>query len=120
MVIVTKILKRTVGEDNEKTEVFMTANRSVTRGLTSSAVISVSLKDQDKRDPILIAATVLAVEYCNAWIILGGISIWRLGSILVRSRMQPDDCLLRSPRYLLQAENPRSAHSAGDCQNPLW
>ncbi|GME48069.1 Urea active transporter [Neofusicoccum parvum] len=40
MVIVTKILKRTVGEDNEKTEVFMTANRSVTRGLTSSAVIS--------------------------------------------------------------------------------
>ncbi|KAH7063061.1 Sodium:solute symporter family-domain-containing protein [Macrophomina phaseolina] len=40
MVIVTRILKRTVGEDNEKTEVFMTANRSVTRGLTSSAVIS--------------------------------------------------------------------------------
>ncbi|KAF9630733.1 urea active transporter [Lasiodiplodia theobromae] len=40
MVFVTKILKKTVGEDNEKTEVFMTANRSVTRGLTSSAVIS--------------------------------------------------------------------------------
>ncbi|OJD29050.1 urea active transporter [Diplodia corticola] len=40
MVFVTRILKKTVGEDNEKTEVFMTANRSVTRGLTSSAVIS--------------------------------------------------------------------------------
>ncbi|KAL1637339.1 hypothetical protein SLS58_009348 [Diplodia intermedia] len=40
MVFVTKILKKTVGEDNKKTEVFMTANRSVTRGLTSSAVIS--------------------------------------------------------------------------------
>ncbi|KAL0257672.1 hypothetical protein SLS55_006835 [Diplodia seriata] len=40
MVFVTRILKKTVGEDNKKTEVFMTANRSVTRGLTSSAVIS--------------------------------------------------------------------------------
>ncbi|KAK7550224.1 urea active transporter [Phyllosticta citricarpa] len=40
MVFVTKMLKKTVGEDNQKTEVFMTANRSVTRGLTSSAVVS--------------------------------------------------------------------------------
>lgn len=40
MVIVTRILKRTVGEDNKKTEMFMTANRSVRTGLTASAVIS--------------------------------------------------------------------------------
>ncbi|KAK8242177.1 urea active transporter [Phyllosticta capitalensis] len=40
MVFVTRLLKKTVGEDNQKTEVFMTANRSVTRGLTSSAVVS--------------------------------------------------------------------------------
>ncbi|KAK3315878.1 urea active transporter [Apodospora peruviana] len=40
MVFVTKLLKRTVGEDNEKTEMFMTANRSVTTGLTASAVVS--------------------------------------------------------------------------------
>lgn len=50
MVIVTNILKRTVGEDNEKTEVFMTANRSVTRGLTSSAVISVSTLSGKRND----------------------------------------------------------------------
>ncbi|KAG7104308.1 urea active transporter 1 like protein [Verticillium longisporum] len=32
--------KRTVGEDNKKTEMFITANRTVSTGLTSSAVIS--------------------------------------------------------------------------------
>ncbi|ORY09164.1 Sodium:solute symporter family-domain-containing protein [Clohesyomyces aquaticus] len=41
MVFVTKLLKRTVGEDNKKTEMFMTANRSVRPGLTASAVVSV-------------------------------------------------------------------------------
>ncbi|PVH97304.1 hypothetical protein DM02DRAFT_597799 [Periconia macrospinosa] len=40
MVFITKVLKRTVGEDNKKTEMFMTANRSVSTGLTSSAVVS--------------------------------------------------------------------------------
>ncbi|PVH75681.1 hypothetical protein DL98DRAFT_498023 [Cadophora sp. DSE1049] len=40
MVFVTKILKKTTGEDNAKTEMFITANRSVGRGLTASAVIS--------------------------------------------------------------------------------
>ncbi|KAG4433201.1 hypothetical protein IFR05_011309 [Cadophora sp. M221] len=40
MVFVTKILKKTTGEDNSKTEMFITANRSVGRGLTASAVIS--------------------------------------------------------------------------------
>ncbi|KAF2501883.1 hypothetical protein BU16DRAFT_613715 [Lophium mytilinum] len=40
MVFVTRVLKRTVGEDNEKTEMFMTANRSVKTGLTASAVVS--------------------------------------------------------------------------------
>ncbi|KAI9836076.1 MAG: hypothetical protein M1819_001690 [Sarea resinae] len=40
MVFVTKLLKSTVGEDNEKTEMFMTANRNVRTGLTTSAVIS--------------------------------------------------------------------------------
>mgnify|MGYP005986788349 CR=1 FL=1 len=36
----TYLLKRTVGEDNKSTEMFMTANRSVGTGLTASAVIS--------------------------------------------------------------------------------
>ncbi|KAF2734689.1 hypothetical protein EJ04DRAFT_436717 [Polyplosphaeria fusca] len=40
MVFVTKLLKRTVGEDNRKTEMFMTANRNVRTGLTASAVVS--------------------------------------------------------------------------------
>ncbi|KAE8449346.1 hypothetical protein EG329_008247 [Mollisiaceae sp. DMI_Dod_QoI] len=40
MVFVTRVLKRTAGEDNSKTEMFMTANRSVRTGLTASAVIS--------------------------------------------------------------------------------
>ncbi|OCK80019.1 urea active transporter [Lepidopterella palustris CBS 459.81] len=40
MIFVTRLLKRTVGEDNEKTEMFMTANRSVNTGLTASAVVS--------------------------------------------------------------------------------
>lgn len=40
MVFVTHILKKTVGEDNKTTEMFMTANRSVGTGLTASAVIS--------------------------------------------------------------------------------
>lgn len=40
MVFVTHILKRTIGEDNKTTEMFMTANRSVGTGLTASAVIS--------------------------------------------------------------------------------
>lgn len=58
MVFLTKLLKRTVGEDNKHTEMFMTgrvllhvsapkltgkqANRSVRTGLTASAVVSVS------------------------------------------------------------------------------
>ncbi|KAJ5971644.1 uncharacterized protein N7479_001562 [Penicillium vulpinum] len=40
MMLITKVLKKTTGEDNEKTEMFMTANRSVPTGLTASAVIS--------------------------------------------------------------------------------
>ena len=40
MVLATQVLKRTAGEDNKKTEMFMTANRSVRTGLTTSAVIS--------------------------------------------------------------------------------
>ncbi len=65
MMLVTKVLKKTTGEDNKKTEMydpaqssvlspslifiltyttcrFMTANRTVGTGLTASAVISVS------------------------------------------------------------------------------
>ncbi|KAG2010839.1 hypothetical protein GB937_007607 [Aspergillus fischeri] len=40
MMVITKILKRTAGEDNKRTEMFMTANRTVRTGLTASAVIS--------------------------------------------------------------------------------
>ncbi|KAJ5623541.1 hypothetical protein N7490_012146 [Penicillium lividum] len=40
MMLITKILKKTTGEDNQKTEMFMTANRTVRTGLTASAVIS--------------------------------------------------------------------------------
>ncbi|KAJ6014835.1 hypothetical protein N7540_009426 [Penicillium herquei] len=40
MMLITKILKKTTGEDNRKTEMFMTANRTVRTGLTASAVIS--------------------------------------------------------------------------------
>ena len=40
MVLATYVLKKTAGEDNRKTEMFMTANRSVRTGLAASAVIS--------------------------------------------------------------------------------
>ncbi|KAJ6442495.1 acetamidase [Purpureocillium lavendulum] len=40
MMALTRLLKRTVGEDNKTTEMFMTANRSVGTGLTASAVVS--------------------------------------------------------------------------------
>ncbi|KAJ5087022.1 hypothetical protein NUU61_008329 [Penicillium alfredii] len=40
MMLITKLLKQTTGEDNKKTEMFMTANRTVRTGLTASAVIS--------------------------------------------------------------------------------
>ncbi|KAL3473886.1 Sodium:solute symporter family-domain-containing protein [Aspergillus californicus] len=40
MMVVTRVLKKTTGEDNKKTEMFMTANRTVRTGLTASAVIS--------------------------------------------------------------------------------
>ncbi|KAJ5220462.1 hypothetical protein N7468_009666 [Penicillium chermesinum] len=40
MMVITKVLKKTTGEDNKKTEMFMTANRTVRTGLTASAVIS--------------------------------------------------------------------------------
>ncbi|EXJ87089.1 hypothetical protein A1O3_04047 [Capronia epimyces CBS 606.96] len=40
MVIATRSLKRTFGEDNKTTETYMVANRSVGTGLTASAVIS--------------------------------------------------------------------------------
>jgi urea-proton symporter len=39
MIGITHLLKK-VGEDNKRSEMFITANRSVTTGLTSSAVIS--------------------------------------------------------------------------------
>ncbi|USP82193.1 urea active transporter [Curvularia clavata] len=40
MIFVTRLLKKTVGEDNKKTEMFMAANRNVRTGLATSAVIS--------------------------------------------------------------------------------
>lgn len=40
MMATTRLLKNTVGEDNNTTEMFMTANRSVGTGLTASAVVS--------------------------------------------------------------------------------
>jgi hypothetical protein len=60
MMFITRLLNRTIGEDNKKTEMcvsltytltlntdetlnrFMTANRTVRTGLTASAVVSVS------------------------------------------------------------------------------
>ena len=68
MMLVPKVLKKTTGEDNKKTEMydpaqfsvlysslifiltytrFMTANRTVGTGLTASAVISVSISCLD-------------------------------------------------------------------------
>uniref|UniRef100_A0A093VK61 Putative urea active transporter 1 n=1 Tax=Talaromyces marneffei PM1 TaxID=1077442 RepID=A0A093VK61_TALMA len=40
MIFITRLLKNTLGEDNKKTEMFMTANRTVRTGLTASAVVS--------------------------------------------------------------------------------
>lgn len=40
MMAVTRLLRTTAGEDNRTTEMFLTANRSVGTGLTTSAVIS--------------------------------------------------------------------------------
>ena len=40
MVFVTRLLKQTLGEYNQKSEMFMTANRSIRTGLTASAVVS--------------------------------------------------------------------------------
>ncbi|BCS24403.1 sodium:solute symporter family protein [Aspergillus puulaauensis] len=40
MIAVTRILKRTVGEDNSKIETFMVADRRVNTGLVASAVVS--------------------------------------------------------------------------------
>ncbi|QKX59484.1 uncharacterized protein TRUGW13939_06618 [Talaromyces rugulosus] len=40
MMFITRLLNRTIGEDNKKTEMFMTANRTVRTGLTASAVVS--------------------------------------------------------------------------------
>ncbi|KAH8646153.1 Sodium:solute symporter family-domain-containing protein [Xylariales sp. PMI_506] len=40
MVFVTHVLKKTLGEDNRTSEMFMTANRSIGTGLTASAVVS--------------------------------------------------------------------------------
>ncbi|OJJ02653.1 hypothetical protein ASPVEDRAFT_53289 [Aspergillus versicolor CBS 583.65] len=40
MMAVTRILKRTVGEDNSKIETFMVADRRVSTGLVASAVVS--------------------------------------------------------------------------------
>lgn len=40
MIAVTHVLRKTAGEDNTTTEMFMTANRRVGTGLTASAVIS--------------------------------------------------------------------------------
>ncbi|KAF4547828.1 Sodium:solute symporter-like protein 2 [Elsinoe fawcettii] len=40
MIWITRLLKKTVGEDNKKSEMFMTANRTIRTGLTASAVIS--------------------------------------------------------------------------------
>jgi len=40
MMYITRVLRRVAGEDNKKSEMFMTANRSIRTGLTASAVIS--------------------------------------------------------------------------------
>lgn len=40
MVYITRVLRRVAGEDNSKSEMFMTANRSIRTGLTASAVVS--------------------------------------------------------------------------------
>ncbi|CRG90864.1 putative urea active transporter 1 [Talaromyces islandicus] len=40
MMFITRLLNKTLGEDNKKTEMFMTANRTVRTGLTASAVVS--------------------------------------------------------------------------------
>lgn len=40
MLFVTKILKQKLGGDNRSSEMFMVTNRSISTGLTASAVIS--------------------------------------------------------------------------------
>lgn len=57
MVIVTKLLKKNLGEDNKTTETFMVANRSVGMGLTASAVIS----------PWMYSTALLGSPYLTYW-----------------------------------------------------
>jgi hypothetical protein len=106
MVFVTRVLKKTVGENNEKTEMFMTANRSVRTGLTASAVVSVSF--QFLLNATIVAYTailVLVMEHRHARIISSGIH-WRdCWPLLVRSWLQSNDCLLCSPWNKLQTKN---------------
>ncbi|KAG4414140.1 hypothetical protein IFR04_012746 [Cadophora malorum] len=59
MVFVTKILKKATGEDNAKTEMFITANRSVGRGLTAPAVISSWLWST-----AMLGSTLVGYAYC--------------------------------------------------------
>jgi hypothetical protein len=73
MVFATRILKKTVGEDNEKTEMFMTANRSVRTGLTASAMVSVFVARIYLADEIHTLAIVLVVEHYDAWFFPCGI-----------------------------------------------
>ncbi|CAI7675314.1 unnamed protein product [Penicillium manginii] len=40
MILITKALKKTVGEDNSNAETFIVANRNVGTGLVASAVVS--------------------------------------------------------------------------------
>ncbi|OQD82445.1 hypothetical protein PENANT_c021G04903 [Penicillium antarcticum] len=86
MMLITKVLKKTTGEDNKKTEMFMTANRTVRTGLTASAVISSWLWST-----ALLGSSFVGYDYGVAG------PFW----FLVCCWLQSDDRVLRVTRYLL-------------------
>ena len=125
MILVTILLRRTAGEDNRTTEMFMTANRSVGTGLTASAVISSWLWST-----AMLGSTFVGYNFGVAgpfWFAAGYVSRPLLPSVvdaskamlLTTAQMLPYDCILRSARHCVQNANSRSAHTTRDRPHPL-
>lgn len=141
MIFVTKILKKTVGEDNRRTEMQVVSylNRSLAepcfqvhdcqskrenridcfcRCISKQKHCNELVENQKKKaDKALV---VLALEYGDAGLHPCRISLRSGRTLLVCCWLQPYDCLFRCLGYLVQEEDSGSSHTVGNCQNSLW
>ena len=122
MMMITKVLTVTVGEDNKKTEMYDSEFRFSVIVFAVTCLLQVYDRQSNRahRSDNLRGDILVVVEYRTARVRIGRLYVRRGRSLLVRRRLQSDDCLLCALGGVLQEEDSRGSYFVGGCESSLW